>query len=438
MSRLALLWSKLLYTLWFVPSLLVLASAGLAVAMVELSVVANDDVLARWPRLFGAGAEGSRGMLSSIAGSMITVAGVTFSITMVAVTQASSQYSPRILRNFMRDSPSQFVLGGLTGVFTYCLIVLRTIRGGDEEPFVPAVAVLFAFLLAALGVGLLIYFVHHMATVLQVATIVERLSDDTIAAVDALFPSEVGQPAPEAHPPALQVTDAFQWHPVPSGRSGYLQNVDPARLLDAAVKHDVVVRMEYAVGDFVARGEPLASVAAIDGPPPQQACDDVADAYMFGSYRTVEQDPGFGIRQLVDIAVRALSPGVNDPTTALNCVDYLGAIIARAATRQAEPAWRRVNGAVRVIAKGPTFEHLMDSAFDGIRRYGEAHIEVMMRQLDSLAVIARATRDPGRRRHVLLHVNLIAEASERSIPSPSDRGALLVRIAELRAALGAA
>ena len=178
-------WARLRDSLWFVPSLIVLAAVLLAIGMVELSALAPSEALARWPRLFGAGADGSRSMLSAIAGSMITVAGVTFSITMVAVTQASAQYTPRILRNFMRDRANQAVLGIFVGIFAYCLVVLRTIRGGDGPDFVPSLAVLVGILLALLGIAVLIFFIHHIATALQASEIIARIAR----------PSRIDEPA---------------------------------------------------------------------------------------------------------------------------------------------------------------------------------------------------------------------------------------------------
>ena len=178
------IWARLRESLWFLPTLIVLAAIVLALGMIELSALVSDDVLERWPRVFGAGAEGARGMLSAIASSMITVAGVTFSITIVAVTQASTQYSPRILRNFMRDRANQAVLGIFVGIFAYCLVVLRTIRGSDEVTFVPSVAVVTGILMALLGIAVLIFFIHHIATTLQAGEIIARIARETSATVD--------------------------------------------------------------------------------------------------------------------------------------------------------------------------------------------------------------------------------------------------------------
>lgn len=436
MTRFRLWWNSLLYTLWFVPALMVVGGAALAMVLVFVSGYVDDEALARWPRLFGASAGSSRDMLATIAGSIITVAGVTFSITMITVTQASTQYTPRILRNFMRDRPSQVTLGGLAGVFTYCLVVLRTIRGGDESTFVPALAVLAGFILAAVSVGLLIYFVHHTASSLQASSIIGRVADDTNKAIDRLFPSDVGDAAHEHEMPvASHLLDTYEWTPVPSPSSGYVQTVDPAALLEAAGRLDAVIRVERAIGQFVIEGGVLANVATRNGTPADFGSVDIRSAFTVGSFRTVEQDPDYGIHQLSDIAVKALSPSINDPTTALTCVDYLAAALSRAATRRGESPWRQEEGELRVIVHGPTFRSLVDTAFDEIRRYAEGNAAVLNRLLDALASLERRTREPGRRRHLLQHVELVAEVASRTLAAPSDRGGVVMRAAELQALL---
>ena len=458
-ARVRLAWTALLSTLWFLPSLIVLGGAALAVAMVDVSARVDAEVLARWPRLFGASADSSRDMLAAIAGSLITVAGVTFSLTMVAVTQASAQFSPRILRNFMRDRASQVVLGGLAAIFTYCLVVLRTIRGGDEGTFVPSIAVLVGFVFAALGIALLIFFIHHIASSLQASSIIARVAADTIGAVDRLFPAEVGEADAQRDPAADRArVEQEHWWPIPARRAGYIQNVDAETLLAVARRHRTVIRMEFGVGDFVIPGLPLASIAARDGVPDppqprtttnasprasharasddwQQLADELAGAFDLGNYRTVEQDAGFGVRQLVDIALKALSPGINDPTTAMNAVDHLGVILARAAVRIDEPERRYEGDELRVLARGPTFESLANEGLSEIRRYAEGHVAVIARLVSVVEALAGLPIRPSRRGVLARHLDLLADASERSVRAPGDRDVLERRITAARQTL---
>src|SRR5665811_997101 len=192
MNKFRQLWSTLRSSFWFVPSLIVVLSVALAVALIEADSTGSDRLLAQWPRLFGAGAQGARAMMSTIAGSMMSVVGVTFSMILVVLALASSQYTSRILRNFMRSRVTQAVLGIFAGIFTYCLIVLRTIRSGDEGAFVPNLAVFFGFVMALVGVGTLMFFIHHIASSIQASSIIASIAEETNATIDLLFPEKLG------------------------------------------------------------------------------------------------------------------------------------------------------------------------------------------------------------------------------------------------------
>ncbi len=441
-NKLEAYWSRLLSTLWFVPALIVLGSLALGMVMVQLSAIADDEILARWPRLFGANAESSQAMLSAIAGSMITVAGVTFSITMVAVTQASSQYTPRILRNFMRDRANQVVLGIFVGIFAYCLVVLRTIRSSDDYTFVPSFAVLLSMVLAILGIGVLIFFVHHIASTLQASTILERVSQDTVKAVDDLFPESMGEEleVDELEESALKLAadglSAAAWRTVPAKRTGYIQRLDVDGLLTEAGEHGIVIRMEHGIGDFVVEGLPLAAFLprpALDSDPTEgprggehEIARAIASQFLVSSYRTVDQDVAFGIRQLVDIALKALSPGINDTTTAVSCVDYLGAVLARLSRRRLEQPYRAVDGELRVIARGPSFQSLVRESVDEIRQNASNNVSVLARLLEKLSVVASVTRCPVRRALIVEQIALIREVVERTVETPSDRHRLML------------
>ena len=408
--------------LWFVPTLIVSGAVALALGLIEAEPAFGPARLAQdWPRLFGAGAAGARGLLESIAGSMITVAGVTFSITIVALTLASTQYSPRILRNFMRDRANQTVLGVFLGIYAYCLVVLRTIRGGgdDDGLFVPSLAVLFGLGLAFVAIGFLIFFIHHVATAIQATSILEAASAETLQAIDRLFPAELGQAADASQRRDAAALAAGAWVVVPARRSGFIQEVDAEALLAFARKHNAIVRMERAIGEFVIEAQPLVAVAGA-------AVDDAASqalhqAYTIDRQRSVQQDPGFGIRQIVDIALKALSPGINDTTTAINSIDHLGVILSRLAERRIESAVRADADAVRVLARGPSFAGLLAEAVDQIRQNANANVAVLSRLLEVLGVVAQRTTHAERRRLLREHADLMVEAAERSVPAAVDR-----------------
>lgn len=436
-------WARLRESLWFVPSLIVLAAVLLAIGMVEVSALVTSDTLERWPRLFGAGAEGARSMLSAIAGSMITVAGVTFSITMVAVTQASTQYTPRILRNFMRDRANQAVLGIFVGIFAYCLVVLRTIRGEDDSSFVPSLAVLVGILMALLGIAVLIFFIHHIATTLQASEIIARISGETGETVDRLFPADMEEgtnPEASAAAPAPAVDT---WCPVAAEGTGYVQRADIRRLVSLAEEHDLVVRLEHTAGDFVIAGQPVAwfgrDPAAAGRSGPARGEDDLAGMlrreYAVGAYRTLDHDPSFGVRQLVDIALKALSPGINDTTTAVTCVDYLGAVLVRLANRRIEIRHVGDGGRARVLTAGPTFESLVGLATDEIRQHADGNVSVLARQFEALGKVAAVSRSAARRHAIAKHVELVREVVATTVPSRYDRDRLEAAAREAMAAV---
>lgn len=435
MNKLKQSWSNLRASFWFVPSLIIAVSIVLAVVLIETDATASMPWMARWPRLFGAGAEGARAMLSTVAGSMMTVVGVTFSMTLMTLALASSQYTSRILRNFMRDRVTQVVLGIFAGIFIYCLIVLRTIRGGDVGGFIPSLAVTFGVVLAIGSISVLIFFIHHIASSIQAASIIASVADETMMAVDRLFPDKLGEDMvnnDEEQPP-LPLQEQ-KWQKVPAREDGYIQSVNSAVLLRLAREHQTIVRMERGVGEFVVHGTTLVSLALSD-PPAKEIIADLQAAYSINRYRTVEQDAGFGIRQIVDIALRALSPGINDTTTAVMCVDYLTAILARLASRPIPSSRRYAEGELRVITIGPTFASLVAESFDQIRASAEGNVAIMLRVLGALQTIASLADCPGRRLVLHEQVQWIAESADRAIASPHDRARLERRLKHVREAL---
>lgn len=432
MLKIGQTWETVRSSFWFLPGLMVLSAVGLGVTLVEVDGRLGEHVFQRWPRLFGAGAAGARGLLATVASSMITVAGVVFSITIVALALASSQYTSRVLGNFMRDRVTQTVLGVFVGIFAYCLVVLRTIRAGDDSEFVPSVAVLVGLLLAFVGIAMLIYFIHHIATSIQVTHILATVANETLRAVDRLFPKGVGDDE-EAEPEPGRAGQV--WHCVPVVTTGYIQSLDTARLLDLACEWQAVVRMERAVGQFVIEGTPMASVLRVAALK-EEELHRVGLLYAVGRQRTVENDAGFGIRQIVDVALKALSPGINDTTNAVMCVDYLTAILLRLTDRQIPSCYRSEDGELRLLTPGPTYADMVGDAFDQIRQNAGGNLAVLEGLLGSIELLASRTTPPQRRRVLLEHALAITELSRRSVPAPRDRQRIDDRSARTIESLG--
>lgn len=438
MLRLLPIWTYLRSSLWFLPTLMVAAAIAMAAGLIEVDTRIERELLTEWPRLFGAGADGSRGMLTAIASSMITVAGVTFSITIVALSLASTQYSPRVLRNFMADRTNQMVLGFFVGIFTYCLVVLRTIRGGDEGRFIPSLAVAFGFVLALVGVGVLILFIHHIASSVQASNLISSVSADASRSVERLFPEDLGEGAEEdvTRAPAGYDEETEDWREVPAIKTGYIQDVDNEALLKFARERKTVARMERRIGDFVSEGTSLVSLSTGEEADAKTA-EKLNDVFTINQIRTVEQDASFGIQQLVDVALKALSPGINDTTTAATCVDYLSSILARLARRRIESRYRIEDGELRVIATGPTFASLVADSFNQIRRNAEGNVTVLGRMLEALERLGLRTTSPQRRSVLMEHARLIMETAERSVESEYDCGILRARFERTAAVLNA-
>jgi uncharacterized membrane protein len=363
----------------------------------------------------------------------MSVMSITFSMTLLALALASSQYTSRILRNLMRSGVTQGTLGIFAGIFTYCLVVLRSIRGGEAE-FVPSLAVLFALVLALAGVVVLIFFIHHIASSIQASNIIASAAHDTIAAIDRLFPDQPVQGPEEEEEHLLRSLEEMTWHAIPAQASGYIDRVDTDGLLRLARDGETILRMERGIGDFVVQNATLASLA-MDDPPDQETIAALSASYSISRHRTVEQDPAFGFRQIVDIALKALSPGVNDTSTAVMCVDYLTAILARLASRQFPASRRYEGGELRVIAIAPTFESLLAEAFDQIRGSAEGNVAIMARMLGALETIATLTASPHRRRALREQMRWIAELADRTIESAHDRARIerrLMRVSDAR------
>jgi uncharacterized membrane protein len=419
-ARLRDLWEAVSGSLWFVPALLTVIAALLSVATLRIDVWMPDD--SEWG--YSGGVEGAREVLSTVAGSMITVAGVAFSVMIVALTLASQQFGPRLLRNFMRDRGNQVVLGTFISTFTYCLLVLRTIgRGADD--FVPHASVTVAIVLALLSLGVLIYFIHHAAVTIQAPQVIAMVAQDLAKSIQRIFPDKVGEAPPEAagaRAEARTLSD-LDSDCIPANATGYLRSVDGDQLLKAAADEDLVLQLEHRPGEFVVEGTPL-----VRARPPlrarQQTLDDIRSAFVLGEERTHLQDVEFGIQQLVEIAVRALSPGVNDPFTALNCIDRLVQALCRLAERAFPSGYRYDdNGNLRVIARALTFSELVDAAFDQIRQYGRSTVEVNIRLLDGIATIARRTQRKSDRDALMRQALMIADGANAS-PQSQDAEAI--------------
>lgn len=430
-QRLRRLRIALTSNLWFVPLVMVITGIAAATLLTLADLHLGRDWTQGRGLLFGVGAAGARGMLSAIAGSMMTVASLSFSLTISTLASASSQYSSRLIRNFMRDRVTQLVLGYFVGLFGYCLVVLRTIRGGDEGQFVPPLAVLGGLALALASIGVLIYFIHHIAESIQAATILRRITGETLRAIDELFPAGAAEAAdPDGAPPEVPVGPGVAWHPVEAGSYGYVRSLDAQDLLALAVERGAVLRVATEVGGFVTPAGMLCEVA-LPAAPDGGVVRRVREAFDLGPGRTVEQDAAFGVRQVVDIALKALSPGINDTTTAVMCVEHLSVMLEALAPRAIPDRLIAADGVVRLITTGQSFEALAGLCFDQIRQSASGNTAALTALLRATAVAGRSTQRSARRQALAHHARLVAQLAGSSVTCAADREPILRLAAEI-------
>lgn len=390
------LWDRLRSTYWFVPSLVTMACLVLALTLTWLDRTYTE--MPGWMGwTYGGGADGARALLSAIAGSTITVVSVTFSVMVVALTVSSQHFGPRLLSSFMRDSASQAVLGTFTGTFAYCLVVLRTVQGDDGDTytgFVPHLAVTGAVILILVSVAMLIYYVHHIALSMQVSEITARVVEDLERSIDRIYPQEVGEAGAPDTPAAAAPAEAML---IRSVTSGYVQEVDGPALLSAASRARTTVWILQRPGAFVVAHQPVA--AAFPLPADRERLErEISGAFTFGADRTSRQDVAYAAQQLVEVALRALSPGVNEPFTAVTCIDRLTQGLARLAQRGLPSATRTdEDGHGRVIAAPRRFDELLFELFEPIARHAESEPVVRERLHQALSTLRALASRPDDR-----------------------------------------
>lgn len=394
---------------WVLPAGLALALAGLGALVVDLQRWGGFLTWLPDDWVYGGGETGARTLLGAVASSTIGVAGTLFSITIAALSLASNQMGPRLLRNFVRDRGNQLTLGVLLGTFAYSLVVLRSVRGGGDVTFVPALGVTIAMLLAAVCLGLMIYFIHHVATRINVDTVIDLVHDDIEHGLERL-------PADEAAASAAPALDWAAAGPVRLEGSGYLQQIDAAAIVAWAVKHDATVRLAVRRGDFVQHGAVVAHVL-----PPVEG----AEAAIRGATALSAQAPGddliYSIMQLVEVAVRALSPGVNDPRTAQSVLNRLGAVLGSVAERRLPSGLHHHDGALRLITPEARYADLASAMFTMIRQSAGRSPVVLVHLLEVLRAVAEVERDEDRLA-VLRRIGAETAAEGRiGIANPLDR-----------------
>lgn len=381
------------------PGLLVLAAGTLGVT---LSLAEKHSPAAfAWAKPLGVvDASSAQVLLGTIAGSMLTLLALVYSVFLVAMTLVSMQYSPRVLAELTGDSVSQTTLGMLSGTFLYALLVLRSVHG-DPDAFVAPLSVALAIFFAVASIGALLAFLHHISQSIQANALIHRLATLTRDVIVEEFPA--GAPASEDGAVSAYAGPPEGAAPIVLKVSGYIQLLDTDGLIALAASRGVTIELRRAVGEFVVEGAPIGYVigAGTDGVAAQ-----VGELFDIGHARTLQQDVEYGFRRIVDIGLKAISPAVNDPSTGVTCVDNLAGLLSFAATRR-DPERQVISGKGRVVFARTTFVRLVGLAFAQLRQYAQGDMAVSLRLLKAIHDVAQTTNDPARRAALKREADLV-------------------------------
>ncbi len=407
--------------LWLVPTIEIVLAVALFAGTHALDRAAYDGSLHFPSWVISGTADAGRQILTAIAAAVITVVTLVFSITIVTLTLASTQFGPRMLRNFIRDRITQFTLGSFVATFVFAILTLVSIGPDSHGDFIPHLSITVTMGLVVVDVGVLVMFIDHIAKSIQLPQVIASIAGDLSRAIEAEGRGQDGTTA-KAGPSLSEMLVRLDEESgvVRAPRSGYLQYVGMKRLIEIAGRGHAVIRLLHRPGHFVVEGQPLADVwPAAAAPGVARA---LGGAHATGPHRTLTQDPSFAVDQLVEIAIRALSPAVNDTFTALACIDWLGDSLCKIAGGW-EPVTvhRDAAGHVRVITVTVSFRRLVERAHDKIRQAGRGMPAVMIRQLDGLAKVMTYTTSAEERELLVEQAAMILRANEESVPEERDR-----------------
>lgn len=393
-SNLGLIWHRTYTSFWFIPFIMSLVGVFLPYLTVQYDLQLRESFFARslaW--LNFTNRDVAHQLLSTIISSIINVISITFSLTMVVLTMAASQFGPQVLRNFMEDTATKFVLGTFVSTFLYCLLTLRILGSIDASAPVPFVTVALALLFTIFSVGVLVFFIHHISQSVQVDIIIKNLSEELLEAIEKLFPSKIGESADDK-------PEAINWMPdgepvvVTAPVGGYIQSISGDDMVSTAADHDCVIEVLAKPGDFVVPGGKLAYLHH-DGELTPDEIEKLGRLFVIGARRTPIQDIQYTLEKISEIALRALSPGVNEPFVAIKCVDYLSLAMSTLTNREA-PASRRSDkdGKLRVVVSPILFDSVLKEAFDPIVHYARSDYSVMQSVIAAIDAIWQQNDNP--------------------------------------------
>ncbi|MBK8981131.1 MAG: DUF2254 domain-containing protein [Ignavibacteria bacterium] len=433
MKKLLFFWKELMATFWFLPVLIICFAVLLSISLVTLD---NSITITQegWVRFFLVNSSHSaRSILSTIAGAMIGVAGTVFSVTLVALTLASSQFGPRLIKNFMYVRLNQVVLGSFVSTYLYCLLVLNAVKENDGYIFIPSISILVAILAAIINIILLIIFIHRIAVSIQVDKVISDITNFIGKQVETLFPEKMGEEIKdEDNTDASAIISAYQNNiSIKSPKSGYLQYINSEALMKLVAKQNSLIELFHRPGSFLVKGSEICLLYS-SSVWEEDSLENLLKQIVIGRIKTSHQDLEFSIHQMVEIAVRALSPGVNDPYTAITCIDNLTAVICNLTEAKFPSKYRYDDeGNLRVIADTLDFNGVLDASFNQIRQFSAGSAAVIIRLMEAMSTILNFTKKESNKKAVIRHAEMVLTLGKETISEKNDINDLSKRAEEI-------
>ena len=424
-------------SLWFIPALMTGFVVLLSFGLLWLDRTYAAEIATQTPWLFGGTASSAQDILSTIASAVITVVSIAFSLTIVAMQQASAQYTPRVLRNFTSDRGNQIVLGAYIATFVYSLLILRAVRETENgtEGFIPSIAVGVAVLLVLVCIGMLIYFINHIASSLQASTVISRVHQELLEQINELYPKHIGEAT--AQKSQKTVTPKKNTHAIRSKKGGFVTSIEEDGFSTKAIDGVRALHILPKVGDFVASGEVIA-VAVASTEPLRAATEKIRSLVVITNNRSIVQDPLFAVRQLVDTALKGLSPGINDTTTSNYCVRYLGDALGILANREFPSSVRVIpENDLKVYLAKPTWDVFVHESFSQIIQAANDNGQVIEECLHTLNRLAAVIPYQDRTKPVRLLLKDIDEIVAGKQLSASSKKRIRLLLREIRSTLDA-
>ncbi len=438
LSWLATTWEYLRTSFWMVPAIMALAAIGAASMLVAVDNAYPEALSSRINWLSPPKPEASRTLLAALVGAMITVVSVVFSMTIVSLTLAAQQLGPRLLRTFTVDVVNQAVLGTFVATFLYCLLTLWMVGLFDAD-VVPELSMLGALALAVASVGVLIFFIHHMSQSIQAPAVVFSVGRELLHAINAMYPPFNQSPGDDVKrsdgKERLEPTGG-RIHTVCGWRDGYLQYVDLNRMLSIAKEHNLLVQTVKRPGHFVIDCEELAEVRS-DQSVSDRVQQELAACFVLGNRRTPTQDVEFAVDQLVEVALRALSPSLNDPFTAMQAIDQLGAALSQLSQRQIPPhEYVDEAGDLRLVVNATDFAGIVDAMFHQIRQSAQGNVAVLIHLMEVLGRVANKAANAAELDAIWKHVDAVFRQAENKVDAALDLEDVRQRYKNIAAMIG--